>query len=127
MSEYTDDLWDIFRDTFGKVEFYVNDSKEPAFLICSTEPRRNHLLMNKVGKIGEYGSLKKAKDRLKDIIETANIPVKVFSVSRRGKKALFAANTVSRVHLKEDCPCKVFEIREWNNLLNEKSAEEELK
>ncbi len=118
---YQDDMWKLFRDTFCEIEFYVNTAKEPAFLITSTNRTQNQLLMNTVGKIGTYTSLKKAKDRLKEIVESANIPVQVFSKTRhRGMKKLFAENKILRIKIpeKEDMPYKVFEIPEWNSIVS---------
>ena len=111
-----DDIWELLRETFVDYEFYVGNAEKPAFLIVCTEHKKHQLLMNTVGVIDTFKNNKRAQDRLRVIVENANIPVTVFrKAAHRNKKVLFAENKVLRIKLPErdDVPYKVFEIPEW--------------
>jgi hypothetical protein len=73
--------------------------------------------MNRVGVIGYYPSRAKAETRLREIVENANYPVRVYR-KRGAKMILFAENVVKRKPdpLPESAGQKMFEIKEWEHL-----------
>ena len=122
-------LWELM-EMEAPEKFYVNGKDRPAFLLFPrghwTSTKNGHsLYMNNVGLIGVFSSQKKAVERLKQIIQNANFPVKIYQVSKygrkRGKHIFFAENTVQKVPLTpelvtEGAYVKVFNIKEWEGL-----------
>ena len=107
------DFFELIRETFVEDEYYVNDKKEPAFLISCTQikPDKWQLIVNGVGIVDTYSSYKKAKDALIKIIENANIPVKVYRKSKHRKgKIIFASNDKTRIEPDGLNPLRVFNI-----------------
>lgn len=115
-------LWELL-EMEAPTQFYVNNKEHPAFLLFPRHhwaSREGHTLyMNGVGVIDTFGSKKKALERLTEIIETANFPVKVQKICNwgrnKGKPIPFAENKVQRVDMTDaKGPCKTFEIQEWS-------------
>ena len=116
-------LWELLE--IEAPEKYCVDGKEsPAFLLfpkgsIGSMDHKVSLYMNSVGLIANFTSKKKAKARLKQIVENANLPMRVYQISkygtRRRKRILFAENKVQRVELGEN-PCRAFNIEEWREI-----------
>ena len=113
-------FWELL-EMEAPLKFYINGKDTPAFLLFpkyhwASSKSYHHLYMNTVGLIGKFTAEKKALARLKEIVENANFPVRVYKSSKygrnRGKRILFAENKVQRIELTEN-PCKVFNIDEW--------------
>jgi rRNA processing protein Krr1/Pno1 len=105
-------------------KFFVNNAEHPAFLLFPkysflATNNKVSLYMNGVSLIANFKTEKLAKERLKQIIENANFPTRVYQVSKtgqkRGKRILFAENKIVRVQLTEN-PCRVFNIEEWSEV-----------
>jgi len=94
-------IWSILESEAPE-KFYINDAKKPAFLYF---PKWHHfawekkhtIYMNSIGLLGTFRSRRKAFAKLREIIETANEPVKVYRVSKtgrdKGKRVFFAEKT----------------------------------
>ena len=115
-------LWELMEMEAPET-FFVNGKEHPAFLYF---PRshflamngKHSLYMNGVSLISIFSSRKKAFDRLREIVASANFPLRLYRVSKygskRGKRILFAENHVQRVGMTDaKGACKVFNIREW--------------
>jgi len=119
----SDLLWELLASE-ASARFYVEKddilAKGPAFLYYPRHDpwawkSRCTIYVNGIGVLDTYTSEKKALQRLKEIIENANFPLKVYKVSTR-KPVLFAENKVQRIdpsQILEDCSVKVFNIPEW--------------
>lgn len=118
-------LWELL-EMEAPQKFYVNRKESPAFLLfpkwhfASTKTQHS-LYMNRVGLIGRFTSEKKALERLKQIVESANFPLRLYKVTKfgrkRGKRILFAENSVQRVDMTDvRGPMKVFNIEEWQEI-----------
>lgn len=118
-------LWELL-EMEAPLKFYVNGKESPAFLLfpkwhfASTKSHHS-LYLNNVGLIARFSSEKKALERLKQIVENANFALRVYKVSKygrkRGKRILFAENTIQRVDMTDARgPMKVFNIDEWQNI-----------
>jgi len=92
-------------------KFYVNGKDSPAFLYFPrghylSIDHKHTLYMSRVGLIATFGTRKKTLERLKEIIESANFPTRVYQVSKygkkRGKRILFAENKVQHTHVITD-------------------------
>jgi len=111
-------LWDILESE-APYKFFVDERKDPAFLLI---PKWHYLslggwelYLNHVGRICRLRSRQQALDRLREIIENANVPVKVYSVSGK-RRTLFAENEITRISLEkatEPITFRVFNIDEW--------------
>lgn len=113
-------VWELL-EMEAPERFHINGKEKPAFLLFPKwhfASTKNHysLYMNTVGLIARFTSKKKALERLRRIVETANFPVRVYKVSKysqkQGKRVLFAENTIQRMEFTEN-PTKVFNIDEW--------------
>jgi hypothetical protein len=127
-------LWELM-EMEAPEKFFINGAEQPGFLLFPkysylTLNNKVSLYMNGVGLIANFKTEKQAKERLKQIVETANFPTRVYQVSktgsRRGKRILFAENTIQRVEPTEN-PCKVFNISEWQDIALENTSQEEAK
>ena len=117
-------LWELM-EMEAPSKFCVGGREQSAFLLFPkyhylSQNNKHTLYMNMVGLINTFTSEKKALERLRQIVENANFPVRVYKVSKygrnKGKRVLFAENHEQRIDLtnaKEDAFCKVFEIDEW--------------
>ena len=98
------------------IETEAGLAKAPAFLLVPLG-KAHILLLNRVGEIARYGTLKEARTRIKELVETANYPMRLY-LKKHGKVSPrpFAVNETRRVALplEPDVPVKAFEIREWN-------------
>jgi len=115
-------LWECACD-LARERFYVERadgslSEEPAFIIVDWFPlvkyKRYALYLYEVGLIDSFTSLAKALRRVKQLVEHANYPIRVF----RDRKALqpFAVNEEWRIDvskLREGAFVKAFNIPEW--------------
>jgi len=110
-NRFEDDIWELLRTTFVEEEYYINDKTQPAFLLSWTDPKKWQLLVNHLGIIGTFPNRAKARAKLKDIIENANVPVVVWRYSKHHKKLLFAKNDVTRIELKGENPFRVFNFK----------------
>jgi len=111
-------------------KFYVNGKDSPAFLYFPrghylSIDHKHTLYMSRVGLIATFGTRKKTLERLKEIIESANFPTRVYQVSKygkkRGKRILFAENKVQHLQLDAEkvvdgAMVKVFNIDEWKTI-----------
>jgi len=121
-------LWELM-ELEAPNKFFVGGREEPAFLLFPkyhylSQNNKHTLYLNGVGLINTFTSEKKALERLKQIVENANFPIRVYKVSKhgrkQGKRILFAENDKQRIDLsnaKEGTFCKVFEIDEWKEEL----------
>ena len=122
MTTYEEDLFQVLRETFMEDEFYINDKNEPTFLIICTQhyPSKWQIYIRGLGTLNTYSSHAKALNRLKEIVENANVPVEVYRKTKhRKKKLLFAENKETRINLDkipEGIAYKVFEFSEFNAL-----------
>lgn len=125
-------LWELM-EMEAPEKFFVNEKEHPAFLMfpkhhyLALETKKYNLYLNGVGLIASFRTRKQLFERLKEIIEQANFPIKVFQVSKfgnqRGKKILFAENQRERVDMTNARgPCRVFNIDEWGHLAPKKEA-----
>jgi hypothetical protein len=125
VSTKADILWDLL-ELEAPEKFFVDGKESPAFLLfpkwhfASTKSYCS-LYLSRVGLIGRYSSMKKALARLREIVENANFAVKVYQVSkhgrRRGKRRLFAENTVERIDRSQiKAPTRTFNIEEWSGV-----------
>lgn len=93
-------------------------AKGAAFLIAPLGDA-HVLVLNNVGVIARYKRLKEAQNRIKELVESANYPMKVY-LKKHGKVKThpFAENTIQRVErpTEPDIPVKAFEIKEWEAL-----------
>jgi len=114
-------VWELL-EMEAPLKFYVDGKDKPAFLLfpkwhwASTKTQHS-LYMNGVGLITKVSSEKKALMRLKEIVENANFALRLYKVSKfgskRGKRILFAENTVERIDKNTlQNPCKTFNIEE---------------
>ena len=116
-----DAVWDLVEHDCGTTRFYVDNRDKAGFLIISkwsalNSSKQHELMMNGVGLIKRFKTEREAKNRLKQIVENANIPVRVYE-DKRNKRVLFAENTTERIgKIKTGCSFKVFEIPEWGEL-----------
>jgi len=120
--QYVDFLWNCLID-LAVEKFYIQKEDgtlhdKPCFIVIDDYPNvktnRYSLWLFKVGLIGQYPSKRKVLQKVKEIVENANFPVKVF----RGKHSRkpFAENKICRVdisRIKEGAYVKVFNIPEW--------------
>lgn len=114
-------LWEIM-EMEAPEKFYADGRDRAAFLLfpkshwLSVE-KGYSLYLNTVGLIKSFSTRKKALERLKEIIESANFPVRVYKVDKYGIKAgeriFFAENNVQKIPLKPKRCMKVFNIDEW--------------
>lgn len=118
-------LWELL-EMEALEKFFVGNAKSPAFLLfpkyhwASTKSAHSLYLSN-VGLIARFSSQKKALDRIKELVEKANYPLKLYQVSKfgrkRGKQILFAENKSSRIDLtKAKGPVRAFNIDEWEQI-----------
>ncbi len=123
-------LWELM-EMEAPLKFFVGGADKPGFLLFprghwASIKGGHSLYLNRVGLIAQFPSRKKALARLKEIVENANFPVRVYQVSKYGrnkeKRFLFAENTVQRIMPKEGCPTKVFNISEWDYLIPQKEV-----
>ena len=115
-------IWELVESEAPE-KFFVNDAKSPAFLLFPkyhylAQQNKVTLYLSSIGVINTFKTEKLALERLKQIVETANYPCKVFQVSKtgkqKGKKVLFAENKVQRWATPEaDKPARTFNIVEW--------------
>lgn len=105
-------------------KFFVDGKDQPSFLLfpkysCLAVNNKVSLYMNRVGLIANFKTEKQARERLRQIVENSNFPVRVYQVSKtgqkRGKRIMFAENKVQRVELSEN-PCKTFNVEEWSEI-----------
>jgi len=124
-------LWELM-EMEAPEKFFVNQKEHPAFLAfpkhhyLSVVRNRYNLYMNGVGLIASFGSEKALLERLKRIVENANFPIRVFRMSKHGRKkgqrTFFAENEIQRISIQtqgndEDIRhVKVFNIKEWEVL-----------
>lgn len=121
-------LWELLE--MEAPEKYCVDGKDsPAFLLFTkgsigSMDHKVSLYLNSVGLIANFTSEKKAKERLKQIVENANLPMRIYQISKyggkRGKRILFAENKTQRVELGEN-PCRTFNIEEWKEIIARKA------
>lgn len=108
-------------------KFLINANEEKvAFLILHKyspiNPTKGYaLFLNHVGLIKAFKREKDALERVKQIVENAYFPLRIYKVSKHGRNrrrpVLFAENTVERVNMEGAIgPHKVFEIDEWSHL-----------
>ena len=112
-------LWDAM-EALAREKYYIGTVDKPAFLIYQS--KRNYgLYLNSVGLINSYPSLKKARDRIKSLVENANYPMMVFKGKPKAStKKPFAMNEKSSemyLNAKEDCMVRAFNIEEWKPLV----------
>jgi len=107
-------IWD-FAETIALEKYYIQlegrpIAEKPAFLTVYYPERKAYaLFMNKVGLIGFYPTLTKLHRKLKEIVESANFPLKLW---KDKNKHPFAVNRIQRVAETEN-PVRVFNIPEW--------------
>lgn len=113
-------IWE-FLEREAPTKFYINDKTHPAFLLfpkwhVAASKRQCYLYMNTVGLLGKFRTEKKALTYLKNLVENANFPLKVYKVSKYGRKKdefiFFAENIVQRIELTEH-PTRAFNINRW--------------
>lgn len=124
-------LWELM-ELEAREKFFVNNKEYPAFLYfpkyhyLSAEKSYHSLYLHTVGLINIFSSRQKAFERLKQIVENANFPLKLYQMSKygrnRGKRILFAENKIQQVPLEpervvEGAVVKVFNITEWEKEL----------
>lgn len=125
-------LWELM-EMEAPEKFFVDEKEHPAFLMfpkhhyLALETKKHNLYLNGVGLIAAFRTRKQLFERLKQIVEHANFPIKVWQVSKfgrqRGKKILFAENHIERVDMTNaKGPCRIFNIDEWNHLVPQKEA-----
>lgn len=115
-------LFDLLPELASE-EYWIETEEglasKPAFYIVESDGRYN-LILNSLGSIKIYHKLKNAQDRIRELVENANYPMKVYRKTRRGKIRVnakpFAVNTVQRMEPKEDAPIRAFNIKEWETL-----------
>lgn len=118
-------LWELL-EMEAPLKFFINGKESPAFLLfpkwhfASTKTQHS-LYMNCVGLIARFTSEKKALARLKQIVEHANFPMRLYKVSKygrkHGKRILFAENTSEGVDMTNaKGPMKAFNIEEWQTI-----------
>ena len=109
-------LWEA-AEVLAIHKYYINDTEKPALLVI-WHKGKYHLQVNKVGLIGAYKSEKQLKDRIIELIKTANYPIKLYrwKHGKRDKKPFTENDNYSERYLnaKEDCPIRAFEIPEWS-------------
>jgi len=116
-------LWELM-EMEAPEKFYVNGKEHPAFLFfpryhyLSAKKTKHSLYMNGVGLVSSFSSKKQTFARLREIVENANFPLRLYQVSKygskRGKRILFAENHTQRVDMTDaKGPMKVFNIEEW--------------
>ena len=103
-------------------KFFIDGKDVPAFLLFPKHhfaSRHGYTLyLNRVGVIASFSSNKKALERLKEIVERANFPMRLYRVrkygGKRNKRILFAENKKQRVDMTDaKGPCRMFNIDEW--------------
>ena len=107
-------------------KFFVDGKEHPAFLYFGrghylSINGKHSLYLNGVGLINTFRSRKATFERLKQIIENANIAIRVYRVSKyggkKGKRILFAENKIERVDMTDAKGyMKVFNIDEWQKI-----------
>jgi len=115
-------LWELLEEEAPQ-KFYVDGKENPAFLLLprghwASSKSMHTLYLNSISVIDTFTSEKKALERLTQIVENANFAVRVYRVVKygrnRGKRILFAENTVERMDkTKLIGPARVFNIDEW--------------
>ena len=84
-------LWELM-EMEAPEKFYVDEKEHPAFLIfpkyhyLCLDTKKHNLYLNGVGLIASFETRKALFERLKQIVENANFPIKVYQVSKFGKK-----------------------------------------
>ena len=120
-------LWEA-AEVMAIQKYYINDADHPALLVMWHKGKYN-LQVNKVGLIGAYKSEKLLKDRIIELIKTANYPIKLYrwKNGKRDKKPFAENDNYSERYLnaKEDCPVRAFEIPEWSQVTHDVRDEEE--
>jgi len=109
-------LWDLLESE-ARERFFIDAAPEPAFLISwgiFSPKGKCTLYLNTVGAINSFPSLKKAEERIKELVESARTPIKVYKGIKRGH-LLFAENKESRLPAtaSEGNLIATFKIREW--------------
>lgn len=109
-------LWDLIESE-ARERFFVDDAKEPAFLISwgiFSPNGKCTLYLNTVGAINSFPTLSKARERIKELVESARTPIKVYKETKRGH-LLFAESKESRppATVSEGNLIATFKIREW--------------
>lgn len=86
-------IWDLIESE-ARERYYVNDCEEPAFLIgggvFARKGKLCSLYMNTVCELGSFSSFKKAREKLKEIVAKAKLPVKLYRIKNNGQRVLFA-------------------------------------
>jgi len=90
MSEFEQNLiWELLESEACE-RYFIDDAEKPAFLLLSKHNPLSHggfeLYMNYVARLGRFSSMKKAEDKLREVISKARRPLKVFKVSKWGRK-----------------------------------------
>lgn len=109
-------LWE-FAELIAIEKYHIEINGErktsPALLVISFN-KKYCLYLNHIGKIGCYKSKKEVHNKIKELVETANYPLKLWK-GLKSKKP-FAENTQHRVDVsKINAPLRVFNIPEWRN------------
>lgn len=118
-------LWELL-EMEAPEKFFIGDAEHPAFLVfpkyhwASTKTAHS-LYLNTVGLIATFSTRKKAFDRIKELVENANYPLRLYRVSKfggkRGKHIFFAKNAVGKINLTEaKGPVRAFDIKEWKHI-----------
>ena len=115
MNEYLFDVLPYLAEEEYWIETELGLAKAPAFLILWSNDSYI-LFLNKLAEVARYKKIQLARNRIKELVESGNYPMKVYLKKRDGKlqKKPFAVNMVRRVTpLSNDIPVRAFEIREW--------------
>ena len=80
-------LWEILEsEAWGR--FFIDDAEKPAFLILHRHnpfsSGKFELLMNHVGRLGEFNSLKKTLEALDKVLSTATKPKRIYHQKKKG-------------------------------------------
>lgn len=84
-------LWDLLESE-AREKYFIGSSEKPAFLISQgVWATQDHysLYMNNVCCVGSLTSREKAREKIRQIVATARVPIRLFRETRRGK-VLFA-------------------------------------
>lgn len=114
-----DAIWDVLPN-IALEEYWLETEnglgKAPAFfIVASSNGHSYNLILNGLGSIQIYRRLKQAQDRIKELVESGNYPMKVYR-KRRGNinPHPFAVNEITRLEpTRPDTPVRAFNIKEW--------------
>jgi hypothetical protein len=126
-----DALWDVLP-YIALEEYWIETeegvAKAPAFFIVYLS-NGYHLILNNLGTIRVYKKLKQAQDRIKELVESANYPMKVYrKKDRKINPHPFAENLIRRAEpLNEDTPLRAFDVKEWETSECKQKSVEDVK